>query len=79
MEQNVPESIRQGQEDNKKGVCMKFYYTSRPLYQKTDASGVSHGAHLLQVKEGMNCKHDKVLDNVTSSICICQQNLLSMV
>ena len=42
---------------------MKFYYASRPLYLETDAPGFSLGVGLLQVREGMNCRCDKVPDN----------------
>ena len=44
---------------------MKLYDVSRPLYLETDASVVSLGTLLLQVREGMNCGHDEVSDNVT--------------
>ena len=44
---------------------MKFYDTSRPLYLETDASDVSIGDRLLQLREGMNCGHDEVPDNAT--------------
>ena len=33
------------------------------LYLKGDASGVSLGARLLQVRDGMNCGHDEVPNN----------------
>ena len=44
---------------------MKFCDKSRPLYTQTDASGVSLEAELIQVRDGMNCGDDKVLDNTT--------------
>ena len=44
---------------------MKFYDTSRPLYLETDASEVSLGAGLLQIRDGMNCGCDEVPDNAT--------------
>ena len=34
-----------------------------PLYLETDTSGICLGAKLLQVREGMNCGHDKIPDN----------------
>ena len=53
------------QENNKKDACMKVCDVSRPLYLEKDASGVSLGAGLLQVREGINCGHDEVPDNLT--------------
>ena len=44
---------------------MKFYNTSRSLCLETDALGVGLGARLLQVRYGMNCWCDEVLDNTT--------------
>ena len=44
---------------------MTFYDISRSLYLEIDASGVSLGAGLLQLREGMNCGLDEVLNNVT--------------
>ena len=44
---------------------MKFYDVSRPPYLETDASGVSLGAKLPQVRDGMNCRFHKLLDNAT--------------
>ena len=38
---------------------MKFFDAARPLYLETNASGIGHGARLLQVRDGMNCRHDK--------------------
>ena len=49
----------------KKDVCMKFYDASRPLYCETHALGVTLGTGLLQVRDVMNCGHDKVPDNAT--------------
>ena len=49
----------------KQDSCMKFYDMSKPLYLETDASGISLTAGLLQVRERMNCGHDKMPDNVT--------------
>ena len=44
---------------------MKVCDVVRPLYLKTDGSGVSLGARLSHVRYGMNCGHDKVPDNTT--------------
>ena len=57
-----------------KGVCMKCYGAARPLYLKTDASGVSLGAGLLQVQYGMNCGVDEVPDNATLHTIALQQH-----
>ena len=42
----------------------EFYDASRAPYLKTDASGVGLGAGLLQTRNGINCGHDEVPDNV---------------
>ena len=42
---------------------MKFYDLARPLYLETDASIISLGTGLLQLKDGMSCGHDEVPDN----------------
>ena len=44
---------------------MKFYDTSRYLYMETDASDVSLGAGLLQLKDSINYEYDSVPDNAT--------------
>ena len=44
-------------------MCMKFYDDTKPLYLKTDASGVGLGAALLQMWEGTTCQKDMVSDN----------------
>ena len=62
MEQNVSGSINKAK-ILIKDACMDFYDTSRTLYLETDASSVGLGARLLQVRKGMNCRHDKVPDN----------------
>ena len=49
----------------KKDVCMKFYKASRTLYLETDASDVDLGARLLQVRDGTNCRCDKMPDSAT--------------
>ena len=43
----------------------KFNDASRPLYLENDALSVGLGAGQLQVRDGMNCGHDKVQDNAT--------------
>ena len=47
----------------KSDMYMKFYDDTKPLYLKTDASGVSLGAVLLQTQEGTTCQKDMVPDN----------------
>ena len=44
-------------------MCMKFYDDTKLLYLKTDASGVSLGAALLQLRDNMNCPKDTAPDN----------------
>ena len=46
-------------------TCMTFYDMPRALYLETDASGVCLGDGFLQIREGKNCGHNKVPDNVT--------------
>ena len=43
-----------------KDACMKLYNALKLLYLETDASGISLGARLLQVRKGINCQHDKL-------------------
>ena len=44
--------------------CMHdVYNTARHLYLESIASCIGLGAELLQVRNGMNCKHDVKLDN----------------
>ena len=45
-------------------MCENFDI-SRPLYIETDSSAVSLGTGLWQVRDSMNCRHDKVPDNIT--------------
>ena len=44
-------------------MCMKFYYDTKPLYLETDASGISLGAALLQLKDNTSCQKDTAPDN----------------
>ena len=44
---------------------MKFYDACRSLYLETDTPSVGLRSRLLQVRDGMNCGHDKVPDNAT--------------
>ena len=46
-------------------ACIRFYHTYRALYLETDASGISLGTSLLQVRDDINCGHGEVLDNAT--------------
>ena len=47
----------------KRDTCMKFCYVARPLYLETDACGLGLETRLLQVRDGMNCRHDERNDN----------------
>ena len=42
---------------------MKFYDDTKPLYLKTDASGISLEAALLQLRDNMNYPKDTAPDN----------------
>ena len=44
-------------------MCMKFYDT-KPLYLKTDASGIGLGAALLQLRDNTRCQKDTAPDNI---------------
>ena len=44
-------------------MCMKFYDNTKPLYLKTDASGISLGAALLQHRDNTNCPKGTAADN----------------
>ena len=44
-------------------MCMKFYDDTKLLYLKTDASGISLGATLLQLRDNTNCTKDTAPDN----------------
>ena len=62
----------------KKDACMEFYEASRPLYLEMDASSISLGGMLLQVRDGMNCGHDVVPESITlHPIVFASKSLLS--
>ena len=42
---------------------MKFYDDTKPLYLETDASNISLGAALLQLRDNMSCQKDTAPDN----------------
>ena len=42
---------------------MKFYDETKPLYLKTDASGIELGATLLQTRQCITCPKDTAPDN----------------
>ena len=44
-------------------MCMKFYDDTKLLYLKTDASGISLGAALLQLRDNTNCPKDTAPDD----------------
>ena len=70
-------SVRRN-DDSQKDACMKFYDASRSLYLETYASDVCLGARLLQVRDGLNCRHDKDPDNTTlCPIAFTSKSLLS--
>ena len=48
-----------------KDTCVNFYDEARLLCLETDALGIGLGAGLLQVRNGMNCRCDKVPGNAT--------------
>ena len=52
---------------------LKCYETSRFLCLKTDALGVGLGVGLLQVRDGINYRHDEVPDNAILLNSTCQQ------
>ena len=47
----------------KRDIGMKFYNAARSLYLETDTSRIGIGAGLLLVRDGMNCRFDKIPDN----------------
>ena len=44
-------------------MCMKFYDDTKPLYLETDASGISLGAALLQLRDNTTCQTHMAPDN----------------
>ena len=42
---------------------MKFYDDTKLLYLKTDASGIGHGAALLQLRDNTVCQKGMAPDN----------------
>ena len=44
-------------------MCMRFYNNNKPLYLKTDASGIGLGAALLQLRDNTSCQPHMALDN----------------
>ena len=65
MEWNIPVSVQCRKEDSQKRCMYEIENTSRFLHLETSASSVSLGTRLLQVRDGMNFKHDKLPDMAT--------------
>ena len=58
---------------------MKLYDASKSLYMEMGASGIGFGTRLLQMHEGMNCKHEEVPGNVAlHPIAFASKSLSSM-
>ena len=64
LEEHISKLYDRAKNINKKNVTMAFYKEKQQLYLVTDASAVSAGASLLQVREGMWFPRSEVLDNV---------------
>ena len=78
MEWHVPELIWQSQEVNYKRCVHEIIWYGETLYLETDASGVYLGTGLLQVRRGMNCGCDKVLEKAPLHlIAFASKNLFS--
>ena len=45
-------------------MCMKIYDDTKPIYLKTDVSGIGLGATLLQLRDNTGCQKDTVPDNI---------------
>ena len=59
----IPQLFNNAKSLIKTEMCMKFYDDTKLLYLETDASGVSLGAALLQLRDNMNCQKDTAPDN----------------
>ena len=58
---------------------MKFYDDTKLLYLKTDASGISLGAALLQLRDNTTCQTHMVPDNtILHSITFASKSLMGM-
>ena len=68
--------IRKQKKIVKQDGCMKFYDAARPLYLVINASRISLGARLLQIRVGMNCRHDviSVWPRFIHSYWLCHNN-----
>ena len=55
-------SIRESKKMVKRYACMEFYDVARPLYLETDSSILVLKLDL-HVRDGINCRHDEILDN----------------
>ena len=51
----IPRTLWQSQETNKEKAYIYFYNEKKPQCLETDASGLSLGTGLLQVREGITC------------------------
>ena len=51
----ISNAIQQGKIINTKDIYMKFYDETKPLYLKTDTSGIGLGTALLQTRDGKTC------------------------
>ena len=58
-------------------MCMKSYDDTKPLYLKTDASGLSLGAAPLQLRDNMNCPKDSAPDNTILCPIVCASKSLT--
>ena len=61
----------------KGNACMKFNNKVRPLYLETDVSGIGLGVGLLQVRDGMNCPHDKMPNSILKPTAFANERLHS--
>ena len=58
--QEVYERMKSLVKDN---TCMKYHGVRKPLYLKTDTSGVRQGVTLLKVRDNLNCAYDEAPDS----------------